>query len=75
MTVIPDAYRTNHRNVVSNILFVGGYVKAIDNVGDTGRFALRGSGMDFMVLPFRLDEILRNADHAADEAGGIYPFP
>ena len=65
----PDACRTNHGNAMSNLLFVGGHVKSHENTGEEDLLALRGNQQDFMVFPFRLDEMLRNADHIGNGQG------
>jgi len=72
---IPNAYRTNHHNTLSNLLFTDGHVELFDNSRGENLLALRGNNRDYMVLPFRLDEILQNADHAGSDRGSPYPFP
>ena len=73
VTAIPNAYRTNHGNESSGILFLDGHVNHYPNVGTANVFALRAN--DFFNFPGRLDEILINADHAGSGSGGPYPFP
>jgi len=75
MQAIANAYRTNHGNAISNLLFAAGHVTPHDNGGEEDLFVLRGNNLDFMVLPFRLDQIFRNADHMGHGRVAPFPFP
>ncbi len=77
-TIIPNnpfltnAYRTNHGNKQSNILFVDGHVRGFTNQ-DKNLFVIRAQDMQNM--PGRLDQIMLNGDHAGSGGGNPYPHP
>ncbi len=73
VTAIPNAFRTNHGNELSNILFLDGHVGQYPNAENRNLFTIRPN--DYFNFPGRLDEILINADHAGSGAGHPYPFP
>ena len=70
ITAIPNAYRTNHNNQTTNILFVDAHAEGFANQEGQDFFAVGPN--DFLNFPGRLDQILINADHAG---GRGYPFP
>ena len=73
ITAIPNAFRTNHANQASNLLFVEGHVQQFDNGQGENLFVLRAG--DEAIFPIRLDQMLMNGDHAGAGGAGPYPFP
>lgn len=72
VTAIPNAYRTNHDNERSNLLFSDGHVESFTN-SRANLFTLRPN--DYFNFPGRLDEIMLNGDHAGEGKGKPFPFP
>ena len=67
-----SAFRTNHGNDTSGILFLDGHVTHYENAAEANLFTIRANDLNFLG---RLDEILVNADHAGASGNVPYPFP
>ena len=72
ITAIPNAFRTNHENQRSSLLFSDGHVSGFNNPG-TNLFTLRTN--DFLDFLGRLDQIMLNGDHTGAGRGNPYPYP
>lgn len=72
VNAIDNAYRTNHNNERSNLLFADGHVESFPN-SRANLFTLRPN--DYFNFPGRLDEIMLNGDHAGEGKGKPFPFP